>query len=112
MAAVLVAAFSFFIGTAAVAAAADLNKEFSDGYFRLRKQDADIHIKVSRKSPQTKVDPIGKQDQITAGKVKKPKKDGTMSIKALGKILQISIVVLLGLLIYTLSQRSKKKNKY
>jgi len=110
--AVCYTAFFLFIGPAPFCVAeTDYNKEFSDNYFRLKEQDADLHIRVYRKWPQTKVDSIGKQDKIPATKKKEEKESG-LSISALGKFLQISLVILLGILIYTLAQRSKKKNRY
>ena len=111
-AAVYCTAFLLLSGLPLAAAATDYNKEFSDNYFKLKKSDADVHIRVYRKSPQTKVDPIGKQDKIPAGTNKGSGKEEGLSISALGKILQLSLLILLGALIYTISRRSKKKNRY
>lgn len=111
--AVFCTAFLLLSGVSLFAASGtDYNKEFSDNYFRLKKRDADVHIRVYRKSPQTKVDPIGKQDKIPAGKNKSRSKEDGLSISALGKILQISLLVLLGALIYTISRRSQKKKRF
>ena len=99
-----------------LAGAADYNKEFADNFFKLDQRDADINIKVYRKSPGTKVDPIGKQDGSSTKNAKaagKPvEEDDGISISALGKILQLSLVIMLGLLIYTLSRKSRNKKRY
>lgn len=89
----------------------DYNKEFSDGYFRLDQSDADVHIKISRAAG-TRVDPINKQDSAPGSGGGKTGDDDGLSISALGKILQLSLVALLGFLIYVISRRSRRKTRY
>lgn len=101
--------------SAAAQETTDYNKEFSDGYFRLDQSDADVHIKIYRTAPGTKVDPIGKQDSAPGSNGKKTGGTGDddgISISALGKLLQLSLVALLGFLIYLISRRSRRKTRY
>lgn len=101
----------FGLPSASFSAPIDYNKEFADNYFKLDRSDADVNLKVVRKSPAIKVDPIGKQDGNARSRKEDSKEDG-VSISNLGRILQLSLGVLLGFLIFTLSRRSKKKKGF
>lgn len=89
-----------------LAAADDLNREFSDSFFRLKSQDDDANLKIRQG--------VAKPDReigthVTASNVKAVDDNDPSWI---GKFLQMAIIVLLGLVIYLLSRRSRNRSRY
>jgi hypothetical protein len=92
-----------------ITAAEDLNKEFVDGFYRLSPNDADVFLKVQKSTAQPETDVgLGVRGTNTNQKPVVDENDPSW----IGKFLQLSIIFLLGLIIYLLSRRSRSRGRY
>lgn len=95
----------------------DLNKEFIENYFQAGKQaegDAPkggLRNRTADEGAGLKIEEKPDADESESRTNEEGQSD-RVSISTLGKILQISLVLLLGALIYVLSQRSKRKSRF
>jgi len=87
-----------------VMALEDLNREFTENFFRLGTEDEDARLKIA-------VSEV-KPDEGAAAQAKsgEPKDSGGPSW--VGKFLQLSIVFLLGLIVYLLSKKKRARGRF
>jgi len=85
-----------------VLALEDLNREFTENFFRLGTNDEDAQLKIAEGA--------AKPDEGTNSKSSEPKDAGGPSW--VGKFLQLSIVFLLGLIVYLLSRKKRVRGRF
>lgn len=89
----------------------DLNREFTDKFFQLGKNDADIHLRVDRKAAVKNSVSVKDQQKDTTNQTD-PAQESLPDPSLVARFLQIGIVLLLVLLLLFISRRSKRKRRY
>jgi len=106
LAVLTVGAFAF---PRVLSAADDLNKEFVENFFKLRPDDADVFLKIQKSGAKSGTEaalenPVSNTNAGSGSDENDP--------SWIGKFLQLSILGLLGLVIYLMSRRSRSRARY
>jgi hypothetical protein len=81
----------------------DLNREFTEGFFRSSEMDEDARIRIAEVKPDEGLTVESNEAKVRAD---------TNGPSWVGKFLQLSIVFLLGLIVYLLSRKKRAKGRF
>jgi len=87
-----------------ISALEDLNREFTENFFRLGTNDEDARLKITVSE--------AKPDEGAASAVKSNETKEMDGPSWVGKFLQLSIVFLLGLIVYLLSKKKRARGRF
>jgi len=104
----LVCALAFCMPEQVSASEDDLNREFIERFFRLGAADADAGLRITENGavPDPGIAPAAQTNKIERSG------EGANDPSWVGKFLQIAIIVLLGLIVYLLSRKSRARSRY